>query len=98
MRANPVVVFGSPVSVGHTRPLMPLAKRLTERGSTVIWAISGDGNEPASRWAQPLTELGVRFVDLDATAPFRREGDFSPMEVFHRILGRANDIAAGAAA
>lgn len=93
------VVFGSPVAVGHVRPLLPLAKRLVERGLAVVWAISGDDNEPASIWREPLEQLGVLFVDLDATAPFHRgrSEEFSSA-VFRRILGRANDVAEGAAA
>jgi len=35
-----VVVFGSPMAVGHVRPLMPLAARLVARGFDVVWAIS----------------------------------------------------------
>lgn len=94
------VVFGSPVAVGHVRPLMPLARRLVERGFVVIWAISGDANEPAAKWREPLSTLGVRFVDVDETAPFVRGGtpEFSAFSnVFARILARANDVSAGAA-
>jgi UDP:flavonoid glycosyltransferase YjiC (YdhE family) len=94
------VVFGSPVAVGHVRPLMPLARRLVERGFLVVWAVSGDANEPASKWREPLSALGVRFVDLDETVPFVRGGtpEFSVFQnVFARIAARANDISAGAA-
>jgi UDP:flavonoid glycosyltransferase YjiC (YdhE family) len=49
------VVFGSPVAVGHVRPLMPLARRLVERGFLVVWAVSGDANEPASKPVGPLS-------------------------------------------
>ncbi|MCX5743198.1 MAG: glycosyltransferase [Proteobacteria bacterium] len=97
-------VFGSPVSVGHVRPLMPLAKRLVARGFTVVWAISGDDTEPASAWREPLAALGVTFVDLDETVPFPR-GRTAEIaaggllaSTFRRILARANDVAAGAAA
>ncbi len=97
--ASGVVLFGSPVSAGHIRPLMPLAKRLVERGRPVIWAISGDGNEPAAAWKAPLSELGVTFLDLDAVAPFLRDRDpdFSGgPRVFRRIVARANDVGEGA--
>jgi hypothetical protein len=94
-----VVLFASPVAVGHVRPLMPLAKRLVTQGVPVVWAISGDDNEPASAWRQPLSDLGVQFVDLDATAKFvrGRTDEFGPMQLFRRLLGRANDVAAPAA-
>ena len=49
-----VVVFGSPMAVGHVRPLMPLAARLVARGFDVVWAVSGDPNEPASVWKEPF--------------------------------------------
>ena len=93
------IVMGTPVSVGHVRPLMPLARRLVQRGYTVVWAISGDPTEPASVWREQLGQLGVRFVDLDASAPFTRHGEaeFSGMQLFRRIVGRANDVAANAA-
>lgn len=98
-RESDAIVFGSPVSVGHVRPLLPLARRLVERGFTVVWAISGDHDEPASRWRQPLSEIGVHFVDLDGTAPFERgrTDEFASMNLFPRLVGRANDVAAGAA-
>jgi UDP:flavonoid glycosyltransferase YjiC (YdhE family) len=95
-----VVVFGSPVSVGHVRPLMPIARRLVERGLTVVWAISGDGNEPASAWERPLTELGVQFIDLDQIAKFERvvtAGKPTVEGLRRRVLARANDVSAGAA-
>jgi hypothetical protein len=71
-----VVVFGSPMAVGHVRPLMPLAARLVGRGFDVIWAISGDPNEPASVWKEPLAKMGVTFIDVDAVAPFARHDAF----------------------
>jgi len=89
--------------VGHVRPLLPLAKRLVERGYTVVWAISGDANEPASAWAEQLTALGVRFVDLDDTSPFPRGSspEINKDGMFHalwrRLLARANDVGPGAA-
>ena len=97
------IVFGSPVSTGHVRPLMPLARRLVERGFTVVWAISGDTNEPASAWREPLEKLGVRFVDVDQHAAFPR--GMSPeimaggmiTALYRRIVSRATDVAAGAA-
>jgi len=96
-------VIGSPVAVGHVRPLMPLAKRLVERGFAVVWAISGDANEPASVWAEPLAKLGVRFVDVDLHAAFPRgtseeimSGGLLPA-LFRRIVARANDVSAAAA-
>ena len=66
----------------------------------MVWAISGDDNEPASIWRQALSELGVRFVDLDGPAPFRRgrANEFSSLNVFRRVAARANDVAEGAAA
>lgn len=94
-----VVVFGSPVSVGHVRPLMPLARRLVERGLGVIWVISGDANEPASAWAQPLAELGVQFVDLDQIAMFERvvtDASHGFVGMRRRVLARANDVSAAA--
>ncbi|HMJ09756.1 MAG TPA: hypothetical protein VK524_00050, partial [Polyangiaceae bacterium] len=93
------IVFGSPVSVGHVRPLMPFARRLVEHGRVVVWAVSGDHDEPASIWRQPLAEIGVRFVDLDETAPFHRgrTEEFSSMSLFRRIVGRARDVGPGAA-
>jgi UDP:flavonoid glycosyltransferase YjiC (YdhE family) len=96
------VVFGSPVAVGHVRPLIPLARRLTKRGLRVVWAISGDDNEPAAVWQKPLGELGVHFVDLDQTARFSRgtTPDFVTMSaasLFRRIVARANDVADAAA-
>ena len=100
VKSRGVVVFGSPVSVGHVRPLMPLARRLVERGFKVVWAISGDDNEPASVWRQPLAELGVHFVNVDDVQPFPRGAtaevmDGGPLKaLFRRIAGRANDVAA----
>lgn len=97
------MVFGSPVAVGHVRPLMPLARRLVERGFRVVWAISGDDNEPASVWRQPLAELGVHFVNVDDVQPFPRGATAELMDggpvraLFRRIAGRANDVAAAAA-
>jgi len=94
-----VVILGSPASVGHVRPLMPLARRLVERGLTVIWAISGDASEPASAWQQPLTELGVHVVDVDQVARFERvvtNASFSLGGLRRRVLARANDVAAAA--
>lgn len=94
------IVFGSPVAVGHVRPLMPLAKRLAERGFHVVWAISGDDNEPASKWREAIGALGVTFVDLDAKAPFPRGNQIQARDlggVLLRIIARANDIAAPAA-
>ncbi|MGE0549888.1 MAG: glycosyltransferase [Kofleriaceae bacterium] len=96
-------VFGSPVSVGHVRPLMPLAKRLVQRGFTVVWAISGDDNEPASAWHKPLTELGVRFINVDDHAPFPRGHSEEFLSggmlagLYRRVAGRAVDVAAAAA-
>jgi hypothetical protein len=95
-----VVVFGSPMAVGHVRPLMPLAARLVARGFDVIWAISGDPSEPASVWKGPLAKIGVTFIDLDAVAPFARHDAFpttSAASVPPRVLARANDVAEGAA-
>jgi UDP:flavonoid glycosyltransferase YjiC (YdhE family) len=97
-------VFASPVAVGHTRPLMPLARRLARRGYHVVWAISGDYNEPASAWRGQIEELGARFVDLDNVAPFSREqspeivGGSTPFNLMRRIAARANDVSEGAAA
>lgn len=90
------------MSVGHVRVLMPLAKRLVQRGFMVVWAISGDDNEPASVWRQPLAELGVHFVDVDEKAAFPRgrTEEFASMSlssVLRRTAGRANDVAAAAA-
>ncbi|MGE0867864.1 MAG: glycosyltransferase [Kofleriaceae bacterium] len=103
-KASGAIVFGSPVSVGHVRPLMPLAKRLVQRGFTVVWAISGDDNEPASVWGRPLMDLGVRFVNVDDHAPFPR-GHSDELQsggmiaaLFRRIAGRAVDVAPAAAA
>src|SRR5689334_9459027 len=99
-----VIVFGTPVSVGHVRPLMPLARRLCQRGYGVIWAISGDDNEPAAVWREPLTQLGVELIDLDQQTPFPRgtTPEFMPssafVSLFRRIVARANDVAEGAAA
>ncbi len=96
-------VIGTPVSVGHVRPLTPLAKRLVERGFTVVWAISGDANEPASVWAEPLAKIGVRFVDVDQHAAFPRGASGEIMSgglfaaLYRRILARATDVSAGAA-
>jgi UDP:flavonoid glycosyltransferase YjiC (YdhE family) len=95
-----VVVFGSPVAVGHVRPLMPLAERLVERGFAVVWAISGDGNEPASAWKEPLSKIGVHFIDVDAVATFERGEAFpstSFAAVYQCIVARANDVGAAAA-
>ncbi len=98
-----VIVIGSPVSVGHVRPLMPLARRLVERGFTVIWAISGEANEPASVWREQLTALGVDFINVDDHAIFPRGNSAEIMSagiqasLFRRILARANDVAAAAA-
>src|SRR5690348_9130056 len=71
-RMDRVIVFASPVAVGHVRPLLPLAKRLAERGFAVVWAISGDANEPAAVWRKPISEIGVEFVDIDQVASFAR--------------------------
>lgn len=97
-------VFGTPVAVGHVRPLMPLARRLVERGDRVVWAISGDANEPAAMWRAQLEQIGVTLVDVDATSPFSR-GDAPEMHsggmiaaLFRRIAGRANDVTVGAVA
>ncbi len=96
-------VFGSPVSVGHVRPLIPIARRLVERGFTVVWAISGDANEPASAFREQLTAIGVRFVDLDVATPFPRGASAEinangPMaSLFRRIHARAADVGPGAA-
>ncbi len=82
---------------------MPLAKRLVQRGYTVVWAISGDANEPASVWREPLTALGVRFVDVDQHAPFPRGASPEVMSagmlvaLYRRIVARAIDVSAGAA-
>jgi len=95
-----VIVFGSPVAVGHVRPLIPLAERLVQRGYAVIWAISGDANEPASAWKEPLEKIGVHFVDLDSLAPFERGKALESRSfaaVYQRILARANDVAGAAA-
>jgi UDP:flavonoid glycosyltransferase YjiC (YdhE family) len=98
-----VIVFGSPVSVGHVRPLMPLAKRFVQRGFPVVWAISGDANEPAAVWRKPLTELGVQFVDIDDTAMFSRGtieefASTSFASALRRVTARANDVSDAAAA
>lgn len=93
------VVFGSPVSVGHVRPLMPLARRLVERGLSVIWVISGDANDPASAWERPLAELGVQFIDLDRIAMFERvvtDVSHSAVGMRRRVIARANDVSAAA--
>ena len=98
--ASKVVVFGSPMAVGHVRPLMPLAARLVARGFDVVWAVSGDPSEPASVWKEPFAKLGVTFIDVDAVAPFGRHEAFPTMSaasVFPRALARTNDVAAGAA-
>jgi len=97
------IVFASPVAVGHTRPLMPLARRLARRGYHVVWAISGDYNEPASAWRGQIEELGATFVDLDPVAPFKREQSSeiaggSTFNLMRRITARANDVCEGAAA
>jgi UDP:flavonoid glycosyltransferase YjiC (YdhE family) len=95
-----VVVFGSPMAVGHVRPLMPLAARLVARGFDVVWAVSGDASEPASAWKEPFAKMGVTFVDVDAVAPFARNDAFpsaSAASVYPRALARANDVAEGAA-
>jgi UDP-glucoronosyl/UDP-glucosyl transferase len=103
VKTSGAFIFGSPVSVGHVRVLFPLAKRLVERGFMVVWAISGDVNEPASVWRQPLSELGVHFVNVDEKAAFPRGGteEFASGGVLkstlRRIVGRANDVAAAAA-
>lgn len=96
-----VVVFGSPTSVGHVRPLMPLAQRLVERGYTVIWAISGDPDEPASAWTEPMAKLGVHFIDVDQHARFERkvtDASISVNGLRRRVVARANDVAAAATA
>jgi UDP:flavonoid glycosyltransferase YjiC (YdhE family) len=95
-----IVVFGSPMAVGHVRPLMPLAARLVARGFDVVWAISGDPNEPASVWKEPFAKMGITFIDVDAVAPFARHDAFPSMtaaSVYPRALARTNDVAAGAA-
>lgn len=95
-----VVVFGSPMAVGHVRPLMPLAARLVARGYDVVWAVSGDPSEPASVWKEPFAKMGITFIDVDAVAPFARNDEFpstSAASVYPRVLARANDVAAGAA-
>ncbi|MCC6997763.1 MAG: hypothetical protein IT370_24305 [Deltaproteobacteria bacterium] len=81
------------------RPLLPLARRLVERGQAVIWAISGDGNEPAAAWGKQLAGLGVHFIDLDQSAAFPRgdSAEMGGMSLFRRIAARANDVASGAA-
>ena len=81
---------------------MPLAARLVRRGYHVVWAISGDWNEPASAWREQIEKLGVHFVDLDPVAPFVRErsneiAGGSMFNLMRRIAARANDVAAGAA-
>jgi UDP:flavonoid glycosyltransferase YjiC (YdhE family) len=97
------ILIATPVSVGHVKPLLPVAKRLVKRGFTVVWAISGDGNEPAAKWREPLAEHGVVFVDVDAVAMFSRGegGDFATANLLssllRRICGRANDVAEAAA-
>src|SRR5262245_59480253 len=95
-------VFASPIAVGHTRPLMPLARRLARRGFHVVWAISGDHNEPAAAWRGQIEEVGARFVDLDPVAPFARElspeiAGGSTFSLMRRRAARANDVAPGAA-
>ena len=87
-----VVVFGSPMAVGHVRPLMPLAARLVARGFDVVWAISGDPNEPASAWKEPFAKMGVTLIDVDAVAPFARHEAFpstSAASVYPRSLARS---------
>lgn len=94
-----VVLFGSPPSVGHVRPLVPLARRLAERGIDVVWAMSGDANDPASPWAERLTELGVQFVDIDQHARFERvvtTNSLNLQGLRRRVLARANDVSAAA--
>jgi UDP:flavonoid glycosyltransferase YjiC (YdhE family) len=98
-----VFVFGTPVSVGHVRPLLPLARRLVERGIDVVWAISGDPTEPAEVWRVQLEQLGVRLVNVDDVAPFARcnadeitSGGLY-LGLFRRIVARANDVASPAA-
>jgi UDP:flavonoid glycosyltransferase YjiC (YdhE family) len=101
-KTSGVFVFGSPVAVGHVRPLIPLARRLVERGLRVVWAISGDDNEPAARWQQQLTDVGVHFIDLDRIVKFSRgvTPEFSSganlATVMRRVTGRANDVSAAA--
>src|SRR3954471_17282079 len=94
-----VVVFGSPMAVGHVRPLMPLAARLVARGFDVVWAVSGDPSEPASVWKEPFAKMGITFVDIDAVAPFARHDAFPSMTaaaVHPRALARTNDTEAAA--
>jgi len=96
-----VVLFGSPVGVGHVRPLVPLAQRLLARGIDVVWAISGDPDEPAAKWHDELSALGVTFVDLDAIAPFEARdtgGATSVASMVRRVTGRANTVADSAVA
>ena len=86
-----VVVFGSPMAVGHVRQLMPLAARLVARGFEVIWAVSGDPSEPASVWKEPFAKMGVTFIDVDAVAPFARHDAFpttNAASVYPRSLAR----------
>lgn len=95
-----VVVFGTPVAAGHLNSLIPLARHFVQSGRAVIWAISGDPNEPASKWKDQLTALGVEFIDLDAVAPFTRElpaDKPSNATLMRRLLARANDVAPTAA-
>lgn len=98
------IVIASPVAVGHVRPLLPLARRLVERGFAVVWAISGDANEPAAAWRKTISDLGVQFIDIDEVAGFSRgatDPEFastSMASLCRRIVGRANDVAEPAAA
>jgi UDP:flavonoid glycosyltransferase YjiC (YdhE family) len=94
-----VVIIGSPTAVGHVRPLLPLARRLLERGIDVVWAMSGDADDPASVWHEPMTDLGVRFVDVDQRARFDRVVTTSSFNIHglrRRVLARANDVSAAA--
>jgi UDP:flavonoid glycosyltransferase YjiC (YdhE family) len=95
-----VVVLASPVAAGHVSPLIPLARHLVQSGYAVIWAISGDPDEPAAKWKDQLTALGVEFLDIDAVAPFTRELPVdkpSNTTLMRRLLARTNDVAPAAA-
>lgn len=62
------------------KPLMPLARRFVERGFTVVWAISGDANEPASTWREALAGNRWKAAATSLAAHVRLENGLDAAE------------------
>ena len=75
-----VVVFGSPMAVGHVRPLMPLAARLVARGHVLLSAYAEEVGVPLERTGALLVASSLlsnpvlAMIAMDMTPSMWRYG------------------------